>query len=148
MRETVCSHKFAHALEISLLFLAAEIGLPLEPRMLEQGLAARAPCRVQIEHHGDELLGVVRNPVPNLVVEIEVAVLDLVQDFGALLRVEGRHPAQDEVQKHPARPDIALLVVGAFQDLRRDIQNRACNVVDFGVLFILERYPEVNHLDL
>lgn len=69
-------------------------------------------------------------------IEVEVFVLDVIEDLLIGVAWERRLAAQEHLQTHAQRPDVALLGVSTTQDLRRDLVRRAHDV--------LVRFPRVN----
>ena len=57
----------------------------------------------------------------SLTLEVVLALLNHREDLGVVVAVEGRHAAQQDVQDHAHRPDVAALVVVPLQNLRRDV---------------------------
>jgi hypothetical protein len=69
----------------------------------------------------DEVLSLVGDVLPGLVVEVEGALTDLAHDLLVGLSVEGRLSGKKDVGDDTAGPDIALGVVVLVEDLRGDV---------------------------
>jgi len=69
----------------------------------------------------DEIFGVLRDGVPALVVEVELAESDLLHDFLVALAVEGRHTREQDVDNDTGGPDVALGRVVLVQDFGSDV---------------------------
>lgn len=54
--------------------------------------------------------------------EVELAFLHLIEDFFVGVSVERRISAQNDVEDHSSRPNVAFLVIRPFQDFRGNIK--------------------------
>ena len=88
----------------------------------DPGVGQHLLCRVSalgvpVQQVGDQVLGLAGNRVPHRLAKSEGTGLDRLQDLLVVVAVEGRVARQHHEQDHPQTPDIALLVVGAREDL-------------------------------
>jgi len=119
-----------------------------DPRMLE-GLGGRGSLlRVVGEEGADEALAVLRDGLPDAVIEGESTLAHLLHDILIRLTIEGRHTRKNDVSDDTGGPDIALLVVVLVEDLRGDIVGGSKLFVKVTVGVEDEGGTEVNDLDL
>ena len=98
-----------------------ERSVPAEPGVA-QDLPDRGPLfEVLFQHAGDELLGLGGAGVPDGVGEVEGLVEYLVDDGVVLLADEGRVAGEEDEEEDAQRPDVALAVVEAVDDLRGNV---------------------------
>ena len=116
--------------------------------MLEGLLSRWAFLRVVGEESADEILAVLRDGLPDAVVEVELSLTDLLHDVLVRLSVEGRHTRKQDIRDDAAGPDIALFVVVLVEDFGGDVVRGAELLVKVSVGVVDERGAEINDLDL
>lgn len=95
----------------------------------------------------NEVLSLIRNLLPLRSLHRELSLLDALHDCLVSWAIKGRLAREKDVQDHTNAPDIALLAVGAHDDLRGNIVGSAEDAVH-GVLVIdPARGAEVNKFD-
>lgn len=119
-----------------------------DPGVLQDELGRGALLGVEREQLRDQVLGLLGDLRPARVREGELTHPHLLHDLLVARTVEGRHPRQDDVEDHAARPDVALLVVLLVQNLGCDVVRGAEFLVEGLVGVVLEGGTEVNDLDL
>ena len=119
-----------------------------DPGVLEHVARRAARVRVHGQQRVDEVLGLVGDLAPEVVVELVDAGLDALVELLVVVVVEGRVAAEQDVREHADGPHVDLLAVGlAVQDLRRDVARRAAELVEAPRARELRREPEVAELD-
>ena len=116
--------------------------------MLEGLFGGWAFLRVVGEEGADERLAVLRDGLPDAVVEVELTFTDLLHDVLVGLSVEGRHTRKQDVCNDTAGPDITLFVVVLVENFGGDVIRRAELLVKVSVGVVDERGAEINDLDL
>ena len=119
-----------------------------DPWVLEGLLSRWAFLRVVGEESADEILAVLRDGLPDAVVEVELSLTDLLHDVLVRLSVEGRHTRKQDIRDDTAGPDIALFVVVLVEDFGGDVVRGAELLVKVSVGVVDERGAEINDLDL
>ena len=89
--------------------------------MLEALLRADSLSRVLLEHLAHEVLGRVRDSVPVGGVESEWLLEDISEDLLVVIAFEGRVSAEEDKENDAETPDIAGLVIVAFEHFWGDI---------------------------
>ena len=100
------------------------------------------------EQARDKVLAILRNRLPDAVVEVVGALTHLLHDVLVGLTVERWHAREENVSNDATGPDIALLVVVLVEDFRCDIIRRAKLLVEVAVWIVDEGRAEINDLDL
>ena len=99
------------------------------------------------EELGDEVLAVVGDVVPDLIVKAETTGADLLHDLLVRLPVEGWHTGKEDVGDDSAGPDIALGVVVLVQNLWGDVVGCTEFLVEVFVGVVDEGGTEIDDLD-
>ena len=100
------------------------------------------------EQARDKVLAILRNRLPDAVVEVVGALTHLLHDVLVGLTIERWHAREENVSNDATGPDIALLVVVLVEDFRCDIIRRAELLVEVAVWIVDEGRAEINDLDL
>ena len=101
--------------------------------MLEGLISRWAFLRVVGEESTDEILAVLRDCLPDAVVEVELSLTDLLHDVLVRLSVERRHTRKQDISDDTAGPDIALFVVVLVKDFGGDVVRGAELLVKISV---------------
>ena len=119
-----------------------------DPRMLE-GLGGRGSLLGVVSEEGaDEALAVLRDGLPDAVIEGESTFAHLLHDILIRLTIEGRHTRKNDVSDDTGGPDIALLVVVLVENFRGNIVGRAELLVEVTVGVVDEGGTKIDDLDL
>ena len=96
------------------------------PALLTEDLERReAVLGVDVEHLPDEILGSRRDMRPWLAGEVKLAAEDGGEDAVLILRPEGRHAGEEDVEHDADAPDVGLWPVPPLEHLRRDVVGAA-----------------------
>mmetsp|Transcript_14053 Transcript_14053/g.39944 ORF Transcript_14053/g.39944 Transcript_14053/m.39944 type:complete len:281 (-) Transcript_14053:281-1123(-) len=94
----------------------------LHPRVIQHLLGSQPLARLLHEEGPDQALGIFRDVVPAGIVKVILHIHDLLEQRGGVVGVEGRVPAQQNVEDDPNGPHVnALVVAFTGQHLRGDI---------------------------
>mmetsp|Transcript_57021 Transcript_57021/g.133792 ORF Transcript_57021/g.133792 Transcript_57021/m.133792 type:complete len:297 (-) Transcript_57021:149-1039(-) len=124
-----------------------------DPRVV-QALLRRVPLRgVHDQDLGDDVLGALRDLVPVRRGERVLALADLLEQHRRRVVVEGREPAQHDVEHHAQRPEIDLgpVAIGEgkvrVEHLRSHVARSAAGGLHHGRLRNELGEPEISHLN-
>jgi len=120
----------------------------LNPGVVKSKLGVWTLILILGEELSDEVLGLVRNRVPDGVAEGELANLDLLHDLLIRGAIEGRDTGQHDVRDDTARPDVALGAVALGEDLGGDVIRRTELLREHLLLVVDKGGTEVDDLDL
>ena len=95
--------------------------LSCEPGMVQAVLCRDPLLRILVEHLRDEILRLIRHTIPVSRVELELLLDDVAEDLFVVVSFEGWVTAQEDEQNDTEGPNVALLVVVAFQHFRSDV---------------------------
>ena len=113
--------------------------------MSESLLSGESFRNISFKKIVDEIFGVRRHISPNLVIECEFAILNVVHDLLLVPSAEWGLTGQDDVHDDSCRPQVALLVVVLLNDLGGDVVRSADHLGDWEIfLFELLGCSEVN----
>ena len=115
-----------------------------------QGLRGRVTLfRISVQQLSDEILGLGRAVREFLMVEVILAVHDLVEDLVTRFTLERQIAAHEDIEDDAKRPNVTLAVETALEHLRRHVVRRARNAVHVLVGLVLSlREAEVDELKL
>ena len=130
------------------LLVNLERGQLSDPRVLQSLLSRGALLRVVGQQRADEALAVLRDGLPDAVVERVLALANLLHDVLVGLAVEGRHSGKEDVGDDTSGPDVALMVVVLVENLGGDVVGRAQLLVKVTVGVVDKGSAEVDDLDL
>ena len=82
-----------------------------------------------------------------LLCEIQTLLLDLLEDFQIIFRIEWVMASQDGVYDHANGPNVAFVGVGLLEDLWRDVENAPTGLGKDLTLLKPCRLTEVDQLD-
>ena len=116
--------------------------------MLKCDLGRRALFSRVGEQGRDKVLAILRNRLPDAVVEVVRALTHFLHDILVGLTVERWLARQKNVCDDATGPDVALLVVVLVEDFRCDVVRRAELLVEVAVGIVDEGRAEINDLDL
>jgi hypothetical protein len=97
---------------------------------------------------GDEVLAVIRDRGPGLVVKVKGTLADFTHNFLVGLAVERRLAGEEDVSDDTAGPDVALGVVVLVKNLRGDVVGGSELLVEGAGGIVDEGGTEVNDLEL
>lgn len=120
-----------HSRRISLLL---ELASELKPRVLESFSSSQTHVLLA-EHVKDEILSLGGHLIPHVALKLKLTLPDLLDNLLISLAIEGRLTAEEDVKDDTNTPDVTLLRVGAFDDLRCEVVRLAKNTVHC-VLFV------------
>ena len=119
-----------------------------DPWVLESLFGRWALLRVVGEKRADEALAILRDGLPDAVVEAELSFTDLLHDILVGLSVERRHTRKQDVCDDTTGPDIALFVVVLVENFGGNVVRCAELFVKVSVGVVDERGAEINNLNL
>ena len=73
------------------------------------------------EHSSDEIFRFFGDGIPIWLQELVVALLDSLKQLRVIVGVKGREATQQDVDDDTERPDVARLVIVAFEDFWSDV---------------------------
>jgi len=122
-----------------------ELGQPCVVKSLRSGWSLVLVIGKQLS---DEVLGLIRDDVPDSVVKVERSLSHLAHDLLVALTVEGRHAGQKDVSNDTCRPDVALVVIVLVQDFWGNVVWGTEFLVEGSAWVVHEGGTEVDNLDL
>ena len=111
-------------------------------------LSGRTLVRAVGKEGSDEALGVLRDGLPDAVLERELALTNLLHDILIGLTVEGRHSGEEDVDDDTAGPDITLLVIALVKNLGGDVVGSSKLLVEITVGVVNKGGTEIDDLNL
>ena len=118
------------------------------PRMLEGICRGRTLIRAIGEQGSDKVFCVLRDCLPDAVIEAERALAHLLHNILIGLSIEGGHSREKNICDDTTGPDVALLVVVLVEDLGSDVVRSAELLVKVAVGVVDEGGAKVDDLDL
>lgn len=118
-----------------------------EPLVLDRLLRVRSRLVVDREHFLHNGFALIADMIPHLSVHGVLSDFDLFYNLAVIDSVEGRGPAQKNVEEHADGPDVTTLVIVLIEHLGRDIIRRTVHLLHrLLLLIILDRCAEVDYL--
>ena len=119
-----------------------------QPWVKKALLSGRTLVRAVGKEGSDEALGVLRDGLPDAVLERELALTNLLHDILVGLTVEGRHSGEEDVDDDTAGPDITLLVIALVKNLGGDVVGSSELLVKVTVGIVDKGGSEIDNLNL
>ena len=108
--------------------LLLELAGKLKPLVLE-GISGSQTNVLFAKHVKDEVLGLRRNLIPHVSLELELTLSDLLNDFLVGFAVEGRLTTEEDIEDDTDAPDVALLRVASVNHLGSQVVGLTKNSV-------------------
>ena len=105
--------------------------------MLERLLSGESFCDIPLQKTIDEILCLLRHIAPNLIIEVEFAILNVIHNLLLVPSTEWRLARQNNVHDDSSRPQVALLGVALLDDLGGNVVGSTDHLRDWEI-FLLE----------
>jgi len=122
-------------------------GKLIQPGVLECDISRRSVFFIVGEELADEVLGLVRDVLPDFVLEVELSLSDLLHDVLIALTIERWLSREEDISDDTARPDIALVVVVLVENFWGNVVWGSELLIKVLAWVIDKRGTKINDLD-
>ena len=119
----------------------------IQPGVLECDISRRSVFFIVGEELADEVLGLVRDVLPDFVLEVELSLSDLLHDVLIALTIEWWLSREEDISDDTARPDIVLVVVVLVENFWGNVVWGSELLIKVLAWVIDKRGTKINDLD-